>query len=86
MNPFFARADLRIPSSRTRGFSLIELMITLVVLALVTGAIMTVLLTSGAQKTLIGNEANSTSMARSALDIMSRDLRCAAEQAQDREG
>ena len=56
---------------------MIELLITIGILAIVTIAVMSVLFTSSAQKRAISNESTSIGMARSALDMMSRDLRCA---------
>lgn len=77
MTPSSARAPSIASSRQSRGFTLIELVITLGVLALVTTIVVGFLIHSSAQKALISNEVSSTGMARSALDMMSRDLRCA---------
>jgi prepilin-type N-terminal cleavage/methylation domain-containing protein len=63
--------------TRAGGFTLIEMMVTLLIFALLVGAIMTILLVSGRQKSATANEVRSTQMARTALDMLARDLRTA---------
>jgi prepilin-type N-terminal cleavage/methylation domain-containing protein len=60
-----------------RGFTLIELMITLVVLALVVGALTVVLYSASHNKTEITQRVEATQMARVAIDMMAHDIRCA---------
>ena len=61
----------------TRGFSMIEMMVTLLIFSLLAAVVMTVLLVTSRQKNAISNEIGSTQMARTALDMLSRDLRSA---------
>ena len=60
-----------------RGFTLIEMMITLVVLALVVIVLSTMVLTASRSKTSSVNGVESTQAARIALDMISTDLRSA---------
>lgn len=60
-----------------RGFTLVELMITLTVLAAVMVVLMTVMYAAQRSKTATSNRVESTQGARIAIDMMARDLRCA---------
>lgn len=60
-----------------RGFTMIELMVTLTVLVIVTLAISAVLMTANRGKTSTTNYIESAQAARSALDLISGDLRAA---------
>ena len=62
---------------RAAGFSLVELMITLVVFALVVGAVMVVMATSTRSKQATEGLVQAQQSARATLDIMARDIRCA---------
>ena len=62
---------------RTRGFSLVELMITLTVLAAVLIVLTTVLYTAIRSKTATANRIESSQGGRVALDLIARDLRSA---------
>lgn len=68
-------SDLR--ASRDRGYTLVELLVTLTVLAVVMGVIMTVLTMTSRSKTTTSNGIESVQSARVAVDMMSRDLRSA---------
>src|SRR6476660_1925495 len=63
--------------ARARGFTLIELMITLTVLALVMGVLMTVVFSCNRSTTSTTNNMESVQSARVAVDMMARDLRSA---------
>lgn len=65
------------PASSVRGFSLVEMMITLIVLAVVVLAVSTVMLTASRSKQSSTNLAESTQAARVASDLIARDLRSA---------
>ena len=67
------------PGSRRvpRGFTLIELMVTLVVLSIVMIALVTVMYTASRNKTSTINVSESAAAARSATDLIARDLRSA---------
>lgn len=60
-----------------RGFTLVELMITLTVLAAVMVVLMTVMYAAQRSKTTTANRIESTQGARIAIDMMARDLRSA---------
>lgn len=60
-----------------RGFTLIELMVTLAIFALVAAAVTLVLMQSAKSKQQTTQHIESEQGARSALDLMSRDIRCA---------
>ncbi len=60
-----------------RGFTMIELLITLTVLAAVMVVLMTVMYAAQRSKTATSNRVESTQGARIALDLMARDLRSA---------
>lgn len=60
-----------------RGFSLVELMITLTVLAAVMVVLMTVMYAASRSKTASSNRVESAQGARIAIDMMARDLRSA---------
>lgn len=72
---------LRHPDSRRgtdrRGFTMIELMVTLTVLAAVMVVLMTVIYAAQKSKTSTSNRVESAQAARIALDMMTRDLRSA---------
>src|SRR5881296_3547879 len=59
------------------GFTLIELMISLVVVGLIMLALMSVLFGSSRSKTSTANSLESTQAARAVLDMIARDLRSA---------
>src|SRR5437764_3817610 len=63
--------------SRGRGFTLIEMMITLTMVALVIGALATILLGTLRSKTGALNRIESSQAARTGLDLIARDVRCA---------
>ena len=65
------------PGRDSRGFTLIELMITVVVLAAVASCLMIVLYTASRSRVSTVNRIESTQAARAALDMMARDLRSA---------
>src|SRR5438093_1038542 len=65
-----------IPSAR-RGFSLVEMLITLTVLATVMIVLMTVMYSAQRSKAATSNQVESTQGARIAMDMMARDLRSA---------
>lgn len=75
MNP--AVLNVACPRSNARGFTLIELMITLVVLAVVVIALAGVILTTSRSKTSSVNSIESSQSARIATDMIARDLRSA---------
>src|SRR5258705_6213786 len=60
-----------------RGFTLVELMITLLVLAIVMIALTTVIYTAARSKTSSSNGIEASQGARVAMDMISRDLRSA---------
>jgi|GEM_PF-6226240 len=60
-----------------RGFSLVELLITVLVLGVVMGALVTVLLGSSRSKVAATNLVESSQAARLAVDMLARDLRTA---------
>src|SRR5262245_8275388 len=60
-----------------RGFTLIELMITLTVLAIVMVVLMAVMNAANRSKTATMNQIESTEAASAALDMLTRDLRSA---------
>ena len=60
-----------------RGFTLIELMITLTVLAVVMIVLMTIMNAASRSKVSTNNQIESTEAASAALDMMTRDLRSA---------
>ena len=62
---------------REAGFSLVELMITLVVFALVVSAIIVVMATSTRSKQATEGMVEAQQSTRSSLEILSRDIRCA---------
>jgi len=62
---------------RTRGFTLIELMITLTVLAVVMIILSTVMYTAARNKTATANRIESSQAGRVAVDLIARDLRSA---------
>ncbi len=59
------------------GFSLMELMITLLIFTFLAGAVITVLVVSSKQKSATSNEVGATQMARTTVDMLTRDLRTA---------
>jgi prepilin-type N-terminal cleavage/methylation domain-containing protein len=65
------------PSLLDRGFTLIELMITLTVLAAVMLILLVIMKAAARSKTETGNQIEASQAARVALDMMSRDLRSA---------
>jgi len=65
------------PYAANRGFTLIEMMITVVVLAVVGLAIAGVMLTASRSKTSSSNSIESVQAARTALDMIAADLRSA---------
>jgi prepilin-type N-terminal cleavage/methylation domain-containing protein len=74
------REHRRPPSRRAtdrRGFTLVELMITLTVLAAVMVVLMTVMYAAQRSKTSTSNRVESAQAARIAIDMMARDLRSA---------
>ena len=67
----------RSPRWIARGFSLIEMMVTVLIFSLLATVVVTVLLVTTRQKISTANEVGSTEMARTAMDALSRDLRSA---------
>jgi prepilin-type N-terminal cleavage/methylation domain-containing protein len=65
------------PERRMRGFTMIELMITLTVLAVVMIVLSTVMYTAARSKVATSNRIESSQSGRVALDMMGRDLRSA---------
>ena len=61
----------------SRGFTLVELMVTLVVLALVAISLSMVLYAASHNKVAVANRLESTQQARVAMDMMSKDIRMA---------
>src|SRR5213083_1989001 len=64
------------PAAR-RGFTLVELMITLTVLAVVLVVLTTVMYTAARSKVATANRIESSQASRVAVDMMARDLRSA---------
>ena len=62
---------------RSRGFTLIELMITVMLMAVVIGTLVTVLYSASRSKTMSANSIEASQAGRVALDMMARDLRSA---------
>ena len=60
---------------RARGFSLVELMVTLVVFAVVAGAITLVFINSAQNKERTAHLLEAQQGARAAMDLMARDIR-----------
>ena len=77
----FDSLEHRRPTTRRatdrRGFTLVELMITLTVLAAVMVVLMTVMYAAQHSKTSTSNRVESAQGARIAIDMMARDLRSA---------
>lgn len=71
------RTRVRRRAMDRRGFTLIELMITLTMLAVVMVVLMTVMYAASRSKTSSSNRVESAQSARVALDMMARDLRSA---------
>src|SRR5688572_6880085 len=75
------QSSVRVPghdaSPARRGFTLVELMITLTVLAVVMIVLMTVLQAAQRSKTQTSNQIEASQAARAAMDLMTRDLRSA---------
>ena len=71
------RPRFELTRSRERGFTMIELLITLTVLAVVMGVVMAVLTMTSRSKVSTSNSVESVQSARVAVDMMSRDLRSA---------
>src|SRR5262245_9621815 len=69
--------DVHSRRAHARGFTLVELMITLTVLAAVMIVLMTVMYAAQRSKTTTANRVESTQGARIAVDMMARDLRSA---------
>lgn len=68
----------RLPNQdRARGFSLVELMVTLVVFAVVAGAITLVFISSAHNKQRTAHLLEAQQGARAAMDLMARDIRTA---------
>ena len=67
----------RSPRWIARGFSLVEMMVTVLIFSLLATVVVTVLLVTTRQKISTANEVGSTEMARTAMDALSRDLRSA---------
>lgn len=63
--------------TRARGFTLMELMVTLVVFAVVAGAITLVLMNSAKNKQRTAHMIEAQQGARAAMDLMARDIRSA---------
>ena len=65
------------PSRDARGFTLVELLITLTVLIVVMGTVTTMLYLSSKSKTATQHRMESAQGARAALDMLAEDLRSA---------
>lgn len=65
------------PSSRSRGFTLIELMVTLVILGLVVAALATIMTNAGHSKDKTSQNLEATQTARATLDMLAKDVRTA---------
>jgi prepilin-type N-terminal cleavage/methylation domain-containing protein len=70
-------ARIRRHLGRSAGFTLVELMVTLVVMSVIAIAIMTVLYASSRAKVSVANRLESTQQARVALDMTAHDIRMA---------
>lgn len=70
-------ASVRRSVARERGFSLIEMIVTLSIMAMVIAALSTVLIRATASRLTSANRFESLQTARSAADMMARDLRSA---------
>ncbi len=70
-------APVRRSAARERGFSLIEMIVTLSIMAMVIAALSTVLIRATASRLTSANRFESLQTARSAADMMARDLRSA---------
>ena len=64
-------------SSEARGFTLVELLVTLVVLAVVMLSLMAVMYGTTRSKTATMNQLESVQAVRAGLDMLTRDLRSA---------
>jgi prepilin-type N-terminal cleavage/methylation domain-containing protein len=67
----------RLSGSRERGFTLVELIITLTVLAVVCVALMGIMFGASRSKTATMNQLESIQAVRAGLDLMTRDMRSA---------
>jgi prepilin-type N-terminal cleavage/methylation domain-containing protein len=70
-------APVRRSAARERGFSLIEMIVTLSIMAMVIAALSTVLIRATSSRLTSANRFESLQTARSAADMMARDLRSA---------
>lgn len=71
------RVHAAFPGSPARGFTMIELLVTLTVLAIVAVAITAVLMTANRGKTSTSNNIEASQAARSAIELIAGDLRSA---------
>ena len=69
------------PGSRDQGFTLTETLVTIVIIAMVTGALITIILGAMRSKTSTTNEIESTQVATAAMDWIADDLRSAGYEA-----
>ncbi len=73
----YPRRSAPVSHSTRRGFTLVELMVTLVVLAVVVVVLTAVMYTTARNKTTVSNRVEAVQAARVAIDMMARDLRSA---------
>ena len=72
-------AFIRSRSSRSAGFSLLEVMLTVAILPIVLGAAYQVFITLSGNYSTIGAQSEATSEAQRALDVLVREIRQAQE-------
>lgn len=72
-----AQSHASVRQSRSKGFTLVELMVTITVFGLVAVAITLVMMSSARSKQKTSAEIEAQQTARSAMDIMARDIRSA---------
>jgi len=70
-----------VPGKNDQGFTLTETLVTIIILAIVTGALVTIILGAMRSKTTTTNEIESAQVATAAMDWIADDLRSAGYQA-----
>jgi len=70
-----------VPAPKDRGFTLTETLVTIIILAIVTGALITIIMGAMRSKTTTTNEIESAQVATAAMDWIADDLRSAGYEA-----